>query len=93
MSTTVLAAGTTAAESDPFTLDADETATLFMTDADGGAAPLAASATVEIKDTDSETFHRVGSLNRKMPAAILSGPGTFRVSRTVQTTAVGVCRA
>lgn len=93
MSSTILTIGVTAAESDPFTLDAGEVTTLFLIDANGGQTPITGSVIVQIEDSVGEAYMTVGALNRKLPAAQICGPGTYRVQRMAQTNAVGVARA
>lgn len=93
MSSTILTIGATAAESDPFTLNEGEVTTIFLIDANGGQSPMAGSVSVQIEDSVGEVYMTVGALNRKMPAAQICGPGTYRVQRMAQATAVGVARA
>ena len=84
----LLASGTTLASSADFTLTG-ETSTLFL---DASAAQIPdVIVLIEIKAA-SGVYHIVGNLTDENPAVVLSGPGTYRVSRQVCTTAVGVDR-
>ena len=84
----LLASGTTAASSADFTLTG-ESSTLFLT----AAASLIPDVmvVVEIKSA-AGVYHVVGDLSDEKPAVVLTGPGTYRVSRQVCATAVGVDR-
>lgn len=84
----LLASGTTAASSADFTLTG-ETSTLFL-DAATATIPDVA-VLIEIKAA-SAVYHVIGVLTDENPAVVLSGPGTYRVSRQACTTAVGVDR-
>ena len=84
----LLANGTTAASSADFTLTG-ETTTLFLVAATATIPDV--SVLIEIKSA-AATYHIVGNLTDENPAVVLSGPGTYRVSRQVCTTAVGVDR-
>lgn len=84
----LIASGTTLASSADFTLTG-ESSTLFFTAA---AAQIPdAIALVEIK-SDGGTYHIVGRITGTSPAQVLTGPGTYRVSRLACTVAVGVDR-
>ena len=84
----LIASGTTLVTSAEFTLTG-ESSTLFLTAA--SVQIPAVVATVEIK-SNAGTFHVVGSLTNSTPAHVLTGPGTYRVSRQACTVAVGVDR-
>ena len=80
----IIASGTTTTSSAEFTLAEGATAMLSL------AAPSAASvADVEIKTT-AGAFVPVGSLDRSAAAQLLSGPGTFRVTRRATSEAFSV---
>lgn len=84
----LLASGTTLAASADFTLTG-ETSSLFLTAA--AAQVPECVVLVEVKSA-AETYHIIGKLTESEPAKVLSGPGTYRVSRQVCATAVGVDR-
>ncbi len=84
----LLAIGTTLAASADFTLTG-ESSTLFLTAA--AAQVPQCVALVEIKSA-AGTYHIIGKLDEYNPAKVLTGPGTYRVSRQVCTTGVGVDR-
>lgn len=84
----LLASGTTAASSADFTLTG-EASTLFL---DAATAQIPdVIVTVEIKAA-SGVYHIIGNLTDENPAQVLTGPGTYRVSRLACATAVGVDR-
>lgn len=84
----LLANGTTAASSADFTLTG-EASTLFLVAATS-QIPIC-SALIEIKSA-AGTYHIIGVLTPENPAQVLTGPGTYRVSRQACTVAVGVDR-
>ena len=84
----LLASGTTAASSADFTLTG-ETSTLFLVAATSQIPDIL--MTIEIKSA-AGVYHIVGNLSDEVPAVVLSGPGTYRVTRPLCTTAVGVDR-
>ncbi len=73
----LIAVGTTAVSSADFTLTGESTS-LFLT----GTAGLESgcSATVEVKSA-SGVYYPIGALSAATPIKVLSGPGTYRVSR------------
>lgn len=81
----IIASGTTDADSAEFTLAAGESATLFLT----GASGPGAIAQVRIKAADG-SFSTIGGLSKDAPARVLSGAGTYKVSRSAGTPAFGV---
>ena len=84
----LLANGTTAASSADFSLVGEST-TLFLVAATTAIPDVA--VLIEIKSA-AATYHPIGVLTDETPAVVLSGPGTYRVSRQVCATAVGVDR-
>lgn len=85
----LIASGTTLVASADFTLSGDSS-TLFLTAA-AAQIPAGAVALIELKSA-AGTYHIVGKLLTETPAVVLTGPGTYRVSRQVCATAVGVDR-
>lgn len=84
----LLASGTTAASSADFTISGEST-TLFL-DAATATIPNVV-VQIEIKSA-AAVYHIIGYLTDENPAVVLSGPGTYRVSRQVCATGVGVDR-
>lgn len=84
----LLASGTAAASSADFTL-AGEVSTLFLDAATAQIPDVIVS--IEIKAA-SGVYHIIGNLTDENPAQVITGPGTYRVSRLACATAVGVDR-
>lgn len=84
----LLATGTTLASSADFTLTG-ESSTLFLKAAAAQIPDVV--VLIEIKDS-SGVYHIIGKMEKENAAVVLVGPGTYRVSRQVCTTAVGVDR-
>lgn len=70
----IIASGSSALDSAEFTLTTDS-ATLYITGATG-----VCMATVRIKGADG-TFSTIGELTNQYPAKLLSGAGTYKVTR------------
>lgn len=94
MATTILAAGTTAAQSTEASLAVGESATLFLAGAAGAIVPDDAVVDVQFKRADA-TWTRAYTMSAayQQLTAKFDGPVTFRVSRRVGVVAVGVERA
>ena len=94
MATTILAAGTTAAQSTEASLAAGESATLFLAGAAGAVVPDDAVVDIQFKRADA-TWTRAYTMSAayQQLTAKFDGPVTFRVSRRVGVVAVGVERA
>lgn len=75
--TALLAVGTTAASSADFTLTG-ESSSLFLVST--AALPSGSSATIEVKSA-AGVYYPIGALSVSTPLQVLSGPGTYRVSR------------
>ncbi len=73
----LLAVGTSAASSADFTLTG-ESSSLFLVSP--GGLPSLACAEIEIKSAAGD-YYPVGALSVGSPMGVLSGPGTYRVSR------------
>lgn len=84
MATLVLATGTGAADSADITLASGETSTLVIRDAAGRVA-----LPVYQKD-ENNAYTQIGELNER--SYVLTGPGTFRVSRPAGGKSCGVFR-
>ena len=80
MATTLLASDTTAAQSSTFTLGDGETATLILT----------GNGTVAVEIAAASGYVIAGSLDLQYRVKNISGPGTYRINRTVNPAAVGV---
>ena len=80
----LITSGTSELDSTEFTLTTDS-ATLFIT----GAADGNARATVKIKGADG-TFSIVGELTKQFPGKVLTGAGTYKVTRCAAGAAFGV---
>jgi hypothetical protein len=87
MSTQILAAGTTAANSADVVLDQGETATLALFVA-AGSIPAQPACTIFLKGQGAPVA--VSYLDRARPAASVQGPGTYFVQRPAMAVAVGV---
>lgn len=85
MATNIITTGSTAENSDDFTLESGETASLVLKDAAG----LVTTVFVDQKD-DAGSYHQVGELQRG--SQVLIGPGTFRVRRAAGGKACGIFR-
>ena len=94
MATTILEAGTTAAQSTEASLAVGESATLFLAGAAGAVVPGDAVVDVQFKRADA-TWTRAYTMSAayQLHTAKFDGPVTFRVSRRVGVVAVGVERA
>jgi hypothetical protein len=84
----LLAPGIAQASSADFTL-AGEPSTLFLTSATRQMQD--ATANVEIKSA-AGAYQVIGNLTNEQPAKVLTGPGTYRVTRLACAIAVGVDR-
>jgi len=82
---TILAAATSAATSADIVLADGQTRTVGLFAA--GALPGGGFA-IMLDTPDADVL--VGALTAAQPAVVLSGPGTYRVIRSLQTVAVGV---
>lgn len=91
MATSVLAAGTTAANSADITIGDSGVLTLFLTTAAGGSVPFGAKAVVELKSA-AGGYMIQGELNSSsMSYNLHAAPGTLvRVRRLAGGPAVGV---
>lgn len=83
--TTVLAAGTTAADSTDVSVAAGASVTIAMFVTAGG---LGDAALTVLLDTPGEDVP-VHRLDSNVPAVALSGPGTYRLRRDESTVSVG----
>ena len=83
----IIASGTTAADSDEFTLADGVTSNVFIS----GSPGVDASAAVYIK-TAGATFTYLGQITHGEREVKVYGPGTFKVSRAATATAFGVDR-
>ena len=72
----LIAVGIVDATSADFTLS--EASTVFLVSA-SGVIPQAV-ANIEIKSA-AGTYHKIGTLKSTNPAAVITGPGTYRVSK------------
>lgn len=85
-----LATGTTEASGADIVLTDGATAMLNLTAASPQQRiPPGARATVEVKTSDAVYIY-VGELTGNEPCKILSGPGTYRVTRKATAVSVGV---
>ena len=90
----LIASGTSAADSADFALTDGQTSIVSLAPTGTGAVavPASAAADVQIK-TAAGGYVNVGLLTPAASALIVSGPGTFRVSRRAVADAVGVDRS
>lgn len=75
MATEILASGSATAQSTGFALLDGETSTLILKTESG------AKVSVDVQIQDTASWVTVGKLTNDDPVKLLSGPGTFRVSR------------
>ncbi len=75
--TAILVVGTTAASSADFTITGESTSLLLTSSA---GLPSEAAATIEVKSA-AGVYYPIGALSVTTPLQVLSGPGTYRVSR------------
>ena len=85
--TTILAAGKTAATSTDVAVGAGSNATVGMYAGAGVTIPMNIELVIYADTPGGD--QRVGVLNNKSPVVVVSGPGTFRVTRPVITVDVG----
>lgn len=90
MATEILAAGTTAASSEPFTLADGESATLILR-VSGSVPLLWPGVSIEVQDS-ANGWNAIGSLQGSDDVKVLQATGTFRVTRRAGPN-VGVDRA
>ena len=92
MSTSLIAAGTTEAESAEFTLAEDESASLYLVPASGKrTVPVQALIRIEYKNAAGEWSHKMDLFGTN-GSGVVTSAGTFRAYRPVQTFAVGIER-
>lgn len=77
MATEILASGSATAQSTGFALLDGENSTLILKTETG------AKVSVDVQIQDTASWVTVGKLTSDEPVKILSGPGTFRVSRVL----------
>jgi hypothetical protein len=82
------ASSTSANTSSDFAVLAGTPATVFLTSASGALAPNS-RADIQIK-TSGAVYVTVGQISDANPAAVISGPGTYRVSKQAGDVAFGV---
>jgi len=84
---TILASGTTAADSTDIVVAAGDSVTVGVFSASGGDY---LSADFSVRQVTPGALITLGQLNSQYRSTQLNGPGTFKVSRPVLTTAFGV---
>jgi hypothetical protein len=86
-----ITSGTTEASGDDFTLEAGDSATLFLIDGGGDAVNHGSRADIQIKSSAGEYF-TIFSLSGQpgQNARVIVAAGTYRVVRRASTTAFGV---
>ena len=85
----LIATGTTTVSSAEFSLTAADQVTLSLKSATDPLIPMGANADVFLK-TSAGTFVRAGNLNEFVPVQVLSGVGTYKVTRNSNAVAFGV---
>lgn len=85
----LIATGTTDLDSAEFTLSAADSVTLSLKSATDPNVPQGAQAVICLK-TSASTFLRIGFLDERTPAQVLSAPGTYKVTRRACATSYGV---
>jgi hypothetical protein len=89
MSTEILAAGTTAADSSDVVVTAGTPVTVFLKKPTSGPVSSDADFDIKIKSTGAGTYHTIGKLKGREPSIVLDGPGTYRFSRVSASTPTG----
>lgn len=84
-----LTAGTSDTESSPFSLSANESATLYIVPAAGPEVPADSRVDIQIQGANN-TWVTFGQLNVTNRAQVLTAAGTFRVRRRACTAAIAV---
>jgi hypothetical protein len=83
--------GFTADQSAPFTLADGQNANLCIRTADPLLIDCPPDCQAQIQKQDSAgNYTAIGMLNQKMPAALLAGPGTYRVVKPNSQISFGV---
>ncbi len=77
MATELIASGSTAANSADIVVAGGEAVTVFLKDMDGFSV-----ANIQIKDSDGG-YNNIGALGPSDPAKMIAAPGTYRISRPV----------
>lgn len=85
----LIATGTTLVTSSEFTLTSTDVVTISLKSATDPVLPSSAQAVINLK-TSSGTFIPLGSVTSSTPAILLNGPGTYTITRPVQSLGVGV---
>lgn len=85
----LLATGTTVAQSADFTLLATDNTSLFLVSTAG--LPSNASIELQVKGANG-VYYPFGTLDGRTPFLALASPGTFRVARNIPGFDVGVDR-
>lgn len=87
----LLAPGTTARDSADFTVATSANLSMWIIGSTN-EAPIDPATVVKlkIKDTVSGFYRVAGELTPQVPAQVLTGPGTFKVSINATTLAMGV---
>jgi len=95
MATELIAIAAGDFRSDPFTLDDDEQATLFLKGPDSPRVPHGSRVFLEIKDDNAEddVWWQIDEMNPSHPATVLQAKGTFSLRRADNGVSVGACRA
>ncbi len=83
MPTQLIAVGTTAVSSADVVVTTTPV-TVSLKDAAGPFVAGGAEATIELKD-DAGQYFQIDSLTNGKPAVVISGPGTYRISRKAGT--------
>lgn len=82
----ILATGTTAASSADFSITTESTTLLLI-----GAKAELALLDIEVKDS-ANAYTVIGTLSPAVPIQVLSGPGTYRVTRKLGSASAGCDR-
>lgn len=85
----LIATGTTDVDSSEFTLNSTDAVTLSLKSASDPNIPQGVQAVILYK-TSASTFLRIGFLDERTPAQVLSAPGTYKVTRRACATSYGV---
>lgn len=87
----ILASGTTAAQSSPFTLAVGDVATVFITQGAVSSLAYGSFAQIQVQDASSNWIDVTGGAMSSADAIkSIGSPGTYRVARLVSATAFGI---
>jgi hypothetical protein len=85
----LISPGTTATTSSDFDVTTDPVTVMMYTDSGVSLSGASKTVTIELKAPNGQ-YHAVGQMIGGATAVVISGPGTYRVSRQASAEAFGV---